>query len=164
MFTIKRKFPKDFEKFPEQCQSYYIHSIMRYGMDLEVEPIFWRLSDCGQIGYISEILGTQANLQRKKNKQFYQKFEDEFTIQKDMERLISYFNNYYWNMNNQTEVLDFYLDFTDKCHNNIIYDTIHQFINLFDTNLPNEIWYIIFQYMTYQNILTLRLKMKSIKQ
>ena len=71
-------------------------------------------------------------------------------------------------MNNQTEVLDFYLDFTDKCHNNIIYDTIHQFINLFDrnenqnTNLPNEIWYAIFQYMTYQNILTLRLKMKSI--
>ena len=167
MFTIKQKFPKDFEKYPEQCQSYYIHSIMHYGMYFEVEPIFWKLSESGQIGYISEILGTQASLQHKKNKQLYQKFEEEFQIQEDMERHISYFNNYRWNMNNQTIILNFYLDFTDKCNNNIIYDTIHQFIKLFDRNknknLPNEIWYTIFQYMTYQDILTFRLDMKSVK-
>ena len=86
-----------------------------------------------------------------------------------MERHISYFNNYRWNMNNQTIILNFYLDFTDKCNNNIIYDTIHQFIKLFDRNrnknknLPNEIWYTIFQYMTYQDILTFRLDMKIVK-
>ena len=47
-----------------------------------------------------------------------------------MKRHITYFNNYYWNMKNQTEVLDFYLDFTKKYNNNIIYQTIHAFISI----------------------------------
>lgn len=167
MFTIKHKFPKDFEKYPERCQSYYIHNILRYGLNFEPEPIFWKLSEDVKLSYIAEILSTKKDLIIRQNNMLYKKFENEFTINKDMKRHIPYFNNYYWNMNNQTEVLDFYLDFTKNYNNNIIYHTIHSFISIFDDNdinphLPNEIWYMIFEHMNYYNILKLRLNMRTL--
>ena len=164
MFTIKHKFPKDFEKYPERCQSYYIHNIMSYGLHFEPEPIFWKLSEDVQLSYIAEILSTKKHMIIRQNKLFYKKFENEFTINNDVLRIITNFNNYYWNMNNQTEVLDFYLDFTKKYNNNIIYQTIHTFISVLDninSHLPNELWYLIFQYMNYYNILSLRLNMRE---
>ena len=104
MFTIKHKFPKDFEKYSERCQSYYIHNIMSYGLNFEPEPIFWKLSEDVQLSYIAEILSTKKYMIIRQNKLFYKKFENEFTINNDVLRIITNFNNYYWNMNNQTEV------------------------------------------------------------
>ena len=166
MYTVKRKFPKGFEKFPERCQCFYIHSIMKYGINMEVEPIFWKLGDDAQLGYISEIMQTEKDLILKSNKEFYSLFTSEFTIKNDMKRLINCFNNYYWNMNNQYEVLNFYLDFTENQNYNIIYQTINTFINIYNLNdknisLPNEMWYMIFEKMNYYSILKFRLQLKK---
>ena len=84
-----------------------------------------------------------------------------------MKRLINCFNNYYWNMNNQYEVLNFYLDFTENQNYNIIYQTINNtFINIYNLNdknisLPNEMWYMIFEKMNYYSILKFRLQLKK---
>lgn len=166
MYTVKREFPKNFEKFPERCQCFYIHSIMKYGINMEVQPIFWKLEEDGQFAYISEIMQTEKDLILKSNEDFYKLFTSEFTIKKDMERLINYFNNYYWSMKNQYEVLNFYLDFTNKQNINIIYQTINTFISIYDLNdknisLPNEMWYMIFENMNYYSILKFRLLLKK---
>ena len=69
-------------------------------------------------------------------------------------------------MNNQYEVLNFYLDFTENQNYNIMYQTINAFINIYNLNnknivLPNEMWYMIFENMNYYSILKFRLQLKK---
>ena len=167
MDTIKTKYPKDFEKFSEHCQTLYIHNIMKYGIVMEVEPLFFKLSERAQVAYISEIMTPKKNLLLEINDNFYRLFKSEFTIKNGLERFIFNFNKCYWKMNNQHKILDFYLDFTKKTNINIIYDTINTFIDIYNLYskknilLPFELWYIIFEYMNYYSILKFRLQLKN---
>lgn len=156
MFAIKWNIPKRLNEFPEHSQSSYIHSVIRYGYDIQIPDSVYSLAHLGKHAYIINIVLRQSELLNLENKKLISKYKDVFGLKEKTEDLIEFYLKYYFNSIRHNELNHYFLVFKNGHNEQFIYSIINLFHRLILNQLPKELVYKIFTFLTYRDILKIR--------